>query len=97
MTQRSVENDPASYGFNVADLWQTHLEISNVFFTTHAYLSADNDDPKIVAFRRAYTRAYTDAVPDAFAALGYDAARLVITAIRHAGSTGIFQLPFSDK
>ena len=34
-----------------------------------------------------YTRAYPDAIPDAFAALGYDAARLLITAIRHAGST----------
>ena len=34
-----------------------------------------------------YTRAYPDAIPDAFAALGYDAARLLITAIRHAAST----------
>jgi branched-chain amino acid transport system substrate-binding protein len=74
-------------GFDAADLWQAHPEISNVFFTTHAYLGEDNDNPKIVAFRRAYTRAYPDAIPDAFAALGYDAARLLITAIRHAAST----------
>ena len=74
-------------GFDAADLWQAHPEISNVFFTTHAYLGEDNDDPKIVAFRRAYSRAYPDAFPDAFAALGYDAARLLITAIRHAAST----------
>jgi branched-chain amino acid transport system substrate-binding protein len=73
-------------GFDAADLWLAHPEISNVFFTTHSYLGGDNDDPKIVAFRRAYTQAYPDATPDAFAALGYDAARLLITAIRDAGS-----------
>jgi branched-chain amino acid transport system substrate-binding protein len=73
-------------GFDAADLWQTHPEISNVFFTTHAYLGAQNNDPKIVAFRRAFTRTYPGAIPDGFAALGYDAARLLITAIRRAGS-----------
>ncbi|UCG12014.1 MAG: ABC transporter substrate-binding protein [Deltaproteobacteria bacterium] len=74
-------------GFDAADLWQEHPEISDVFFTTHAYLGADNDDPKVVAFRQAYTQTYPDATPDAFAALGYDAARLLLTAISHAGST----------
>ena len=73
-------------GFDAADIWQVHPDISNVFFTTHAYLGEDNDDPKIVAFRRAYTQAYPDAMPDAFATLGYDAARLLLTAIRQAGS-----------
>jgi branched-chain amino acid transport system substrate-binding protein len=73
-------------GFDAADIWQAHPEISNVFFTTHAYLGPDNDDPKIAAFRRSYTQAYPEATPDAFAALGYDAARLLLTAIRNAGS-----------
>ena len=74
-------------GFDAADLWQKHADISNVFFTTHAYLGEDNADPKVVDFRRAYAKAYPDAIPDGFAALGYDAARLLLTAIRLAGST----------
>ncbi len=74
-------------GFDAADIWQVNPEISNVFFTTHTYLGEDNDDPQIVAFRRSYTEAYPGATPDAFAALGYDAARLLLTAVRQAGSS----------
>ncbi len=66
---------------------QKHPEVSNVFFTTHAYLGSDNPDPKVVAFRKAYSQAYSGRFPDAFAALGYDAARLLMAAIAQAESS----------
>ena len=56
-----------------------------MFYTTHAYLGADNDEPDVVAFREEYTKAY-GTEPNAFAALGYDAVRLAIAAIDRAGS-----------
>lgn len=74
-------------GFDVAGLWQDNPQVKDVFFTTHAYLGDDNKDPKVVAFLEAYRKAYPDSTPDAFAALGYDAARLLITAISDAGNT----------
>lgn len=74
-------------GFAVTGLWADQPDVSQVFFTTHAYLGDDNDDPLVVAFREPYNQAYPDAVPDAFAALGYDAANLLIEAIRRAESS----------
>jgi branched-chain amino acid transport system substrate-binding protein len=73
-------------GFDSEDLWAKHPEVGNVFFTTHAYLGPDNSDPKVVAFRKAYRQAYPGSTPDAFAALGYDAARLVMAALVQAKS-----------
>ena len=74
-------------GFDSEDLWQKHPELNNVFFTTHAYLGPDNPDPQVTAFRKAYVRAYPGSTPTAFAALGYDAARLITAAVAEAGST----------
>ncbi|MFN2167719.1 MAG: ABC transporter substrate-binding protein [Anaerolineae bacterium] len=75
-------------GFDVAGLWEQHPEVNQVYFTTHVYLGPDNDDPAVLAFRNAYGQAYPDSpAPDAFAALGYDAARLLLLAVDHAGST----------
>jgi branched-chain amino acid transport system substrate-binding protein len=74
-------------GLDLADLWSKHPEVSNVFFTTHAYLGPDNPDPKVIAFREAYNQAYPGSTADAFAALGYDAARLLMAAIARAEST----------
>ncbi len=71
-------------GFDSENLWEKHLEVSNVFFTTHAYLGPDNPDPQVAAFRKAYGQAYPGSRPGAFAALGYDAARLVMTALAQA-------------
>jgi branched-chain amino acid transport system substrate-binding protein len=73
-------------GFDSEGLWEAHPEISDVFFTTHAYLGADSQDPKVIAFRDAYLNAYPDSDPDAFAALGYDTVRLLVSAIERAGS-----------
>jgi len=73
--------------YDSEDLWQQHPEVDDVYFTTHAYLGADNPDPIVQDFRQAYADAYHGIEPDAFAALGYDAARLLMTAIETAAST----------
>jgi branched-chain amino acid transport system substrate-binding protein len=69
-----------------SSLWEAHAEITDVYFTTHADVSAGNPDPQVVAFRAAYAQAYPNSPPDAFAALGYDAARLLMAAIDAAGT-----------
>lgn len=61
--------------------------MQQIFFTTHVYLGANNPDPAVRAFRKAYTAAHPDKEPDAFTALGYDAAHLMMAAIKSAGST----------
>jgi len=72
--------------FDEPEVWQAHPEIEKVFFTTHAALGADSTDPRVKAFRDAYAAAYGGDEPDAFAALGYDTARLLLHAIAAAGS-----------
>jgi branched-chain amino acid transport system substrate-binding protein len=67
-------------------VWEEHPELSGVFFTTHGYLGADNPNPRVAAFRAAYAAAYDGAEPDAFAALGHDAVRLLLAALTGAGS-----------
>jgi branched-chain amino acid transport system substrate-binding protein len=74
-------------GFDSEDMWQKHQELGNVFFTTHAYLGPDNPDPQVASFRKTYVRAYPKSIPTAFAALGYDAARLIMAAVAEAGSS----------
>lgn len=64
---------------------------SNVWFTTHAWLSEETGTPEAKEFVAAYRDAYGAAPADAFAALGYDAARLMLDALRRARSQrGIF-------
>lgn len=74
-------------GFDSEDLWAQQPKVSNVFFTTHAYLGPDNPDPQVAAFRKAYSQAYPGSTPGAFAALGYDTVRLVLVAIAQADGT----------
>ena len=57
---------------------------SNVFFTTHCWLGGDGQTPAAAAFTRAWREAYGSEVPNAFAALGYDAANLMMDALRRA-------------
>jgi len=73
-------------GYDLGEVWQANPDISGVYFTTHAYLGADSTDPRIQTFRSAYAAAYAGRSPDAFAALGYDAALLLVDAIGRAGS-----------
>lgn len=72
--------------FDSEGVWEQLPDVDEVFYTTHAYLGEDNQNPRVIAFRNAYVETYPDSEPDAFAALGYDAARLLIDAIEQAQS-----------
>jgi len=58
--------------------------LNNTYFTNH--YSVDADTPASKAFVDAYKKEYGQ-VPDAMAVLGYDAANLIIDAIKRANST----------
>lgn len=74
-------------GLDIGNAWQQVAQAEKIYFTTHAYLGADNPDPRVQAFRAVYAKAYPGQEPGAFAALGYDAARLLLAAIASAGSS----------
>jgi branched-chain amino acid transport system substrate-binding protein len=74
-------------GLDIGAAWKQVAQADKIYFTTHAYLGADNPDARVEQFRAAYAEAYPGKEPDAFAALGYDAARLLLAAIASAGST----------
>lgn len=59
----------------------------NVYFTTHALMDPDNGSPAVKKFMAAYKAQFGHPVENAFAALGYDTMRLIVDAIRRAGST----------
>jgi branched-chain amino acid transport system substrate-binding protein len=59
----------------------------DVWLTTHAWLSEQTGTPEAKAFIDAYRDAYGVAPSDAFAALGYDAGRLMVDVLRRARST----------
>jgi len=60
----------------------------DVWFTTHAWLSDETGTAEAKAFIAAYRDAYGAAPADAFAALGYDAARLMLDVLRRARGPG---------
>jgi branched-chain amino acid transport system substrate-binding protein len=66
---------------------------TNVWFTTHAWLSDQTGTAAAKAFIAAYRDAYGAAPTDAFAALGYDAARLMLDALQraHVGKRSVFK------
>ena len=74
-------------GLDIGAAWQQVAHADDIYFTTHAYLGADNPDARVQAFRAAYAKAYPGKAADAFSALGYDTARLLMAAIKSAGST----------
>jgi branched-chain amino acid transport system substrate-binding protein len=74
-------------GLDIGAAWQQAARADHIYFTTHAYLGADNPDPRVQAFRKLFAKAYPGKRVDAFAALGYDAARLIMAAIKSAGSS----------
>jgi len=64
----------------------------DVWFTTHAWLSEQTGTPEAKEFITAYRDAYGAAPADAFAALGYDAARIMLDVLGRArNQAGIFQ------
>ncbi|MCB9315222.1 MAG: ABC transporter substrate-binding protein [Lewinellaceae bacterium] len=73
-------------GYDSETGWAANADIADVYYTTHAYLGADNTNAAIQNFRTAYSAEYSGSQPDAFAALGYDAVMLLADAIERAGS-----------
>jgi branched-chain amino acid transport system substrate-binding protein len=58
--------------------------IEGAFFSNH--FSTEDKSPLVQDFVKKYKEKY-NVVPDAFAALGYDATKLLVDAIKRAGST----------
>ncbi len=57
---------------------------NDVWYTTHAWLSAETGTPEAKQFIAAYKEAYRLPPEDAFAALGYDAANLLLQVVQQA-------------
>lgn len=73
-------------GWDAPELWQLGgAALNNSYITTH--YSVDDPSPAIQSFVQDYKLRYQNLVPDAHAALAYDATRLLFEAIRRAGTT----------
>lgn len=72
-------------GWDAPELWQLGGDALNGSYISTHY-SADDPSPAIQAFVEEYKQRYSNLVPDAHAALAYDAARLLFDAITRAGS-----------
>ncbi|MDQ0467551.1 ABC transporter substrate-binding protein [Labrys wisconsinensis] len=72
-------------GYDTPLLLQVGGEAANgTYFTTHAYIG-EGASPKVQAFMDAYKKATGSEPENAFAALGYDAVKLMADAIKRAG------------
>ena len=67
-------------GLDTPNLTQP-FSLTDVWMTTHAYLASDNPNPETKKFLALYKKAYGQQPQDAFAALGFDAANLIIKAV----------------
>lgn len=73
-------------GWDAPELWQLGGDALNGSYISTHY-SVDDPSPAIQAFVQEYKQRYGNLLPDAHAALAYDAARLLFDAIKRAGST----------
>ena len=72
-------------GWDAPELWQLGGDALNgAYISTH--YSIDDPSPAIQAFVESYKQRYSNLLPDAHAALAYDAARLLFDAISRVGS-----------
>jgi branched-chain amino acid transport system substrate-binding protein len=73
-------------GWDAPELWQLGGDALNgAYISTH--YSSDDPSPVIQAFVVGYKQRYGNLLPDAHAALAYDATRLLADAITRAGTT----------
>jgi len=73
-------------GWDAPELWQLGGDALNgAYISTH--YSVDNPSPGIQQFVDLYKQRYGNLLPDAHAALAYDAARLLFDALARTGST----------
>jgi branched-chain amino acid transport system substrate-binding protein len=73
-------------GWDAPELWPLAGDALNISYITTHY-SADDPSPAIQTFVHEYKQRYGNLVPDAHAALAYDATRVLANAIERAGST----------
>lgn len=73
-----------SDGWDARSLWARAEALEGAYFTSH--FAPDDPSPEVRAFVAAFRQEMNEA-PDAVAALGYDAARLALEAIRAARSS----------
>lgn len=73
-------------GWDAPELWQLGGDaLNNSYISTH--YSPDDPSPRIQDFVHEYKQRYQNVVPDAHAALAYDATMLLFDAIKRAGTT----------
>ena len=73
-------------GWDAPELWQLGGDALNgAYISTH--YSVDDPSPAIQQFVELYKQRYGNLLPDAHAALAYDAARLLFNALARTGST----------
>jgi len=73
-------------GWDAPELWQLGGDALNgAYISTH--YSVDDPSPAIQQFVQLYKQRYGNLLPDAHAALAYDAARILFDAITRTGST----------
>lgn len=73
-------------GWDAPELWQLGGDALNGSYISTHY-SPDDPSPKIQQFVHAYKQRYQNLMPDAHAALAYDATLLLFDAIKRAGTT----------
>ena len=73
-------------GWDAPELWQLGGDALNGSYISTHY-SVDDPSPAIQSFVQEYKQRYGNLLPDAHAALAYDAARLLFDAITRAGTT----------
>ena len=70
-------------GLDTPNLFLGGSELTNdVWYTTHAWLSSETGTPEVQQFMSSYEKAYGNPPQDAFAALGYDAANLLLDVLQ---------------
>jgi len=72
-------------GWDSEKLWEIGGEALNGCFFSNHY-SVDDPSPAIQAFVTSFKTKYNGETPDAMSALGYDVAKVLVDAIRRAGS-----------
>ena len=78
-------------GWDAPELWQLGGDALNGSYISTHY-SIDDPSPAIQAFVEGYKQRYANLLPDAHAALAYDAARLLFDAISRAGTADTSKL-----
>ena len=73
-------------GWDAPELWQLGGDALNGSYISTHY-SVDDPSPAIQTFVETYKQRYGNLLPDAHAALAYDATRLLVDAITRAGTT----------